>query len=214
MISKTKQEFIEEWDWLTGKPLGIPVDRSVAHKEGIPHEGVHLWIYKIIAGQIWILLQKRSSRKDLYPSVLDISVGGHVPFGLNEGKIQKEASEELGIDVSDEELTDLGYFRYEEKIPQMDLFHREFQHIWIMNSNIEIDDYSFSDGEVEAVCFIRLDDFISVLSGEISFAESLYYDGKDVYKKKIELEEFHPLFFSPGMKEYLTIIIEAIRQNS
>ncbi len=214
MTAKTKQEFIEEWDWLTGKPLGKPVDRFVAHREGIPHEGVHLWIYKIIAGDIWILLQKRSSQKDLYPSVLDISVGGHVPFGLNSGKIQKEASEELGIDVHDEELTDLGYFRYEEIIPQIDLFHREFQHIWIMNSDIEINNYSFSDGEVEAVCFIRLNDFISVLSGKLTCAESLYYDGKNVYMKNIDLEEFHPLFFSPGMKEYLTLVIDAISHNA
>ena len=214
MRAKTKKEFIEEWDWLTGKPLGKPVERSFAHREGIPHEGVHLWIYKIIDGEIWILLQKRSRHKDLYPSVLDISVGGHVPFGLNSGKIQKEASEELGIDVNDEELIDLGYFRYEEKIPQMDLFHREFQHIWIMNSDIEINNYSFSDGEVEAVCFIRLDDFISVLSGRLTSAESLYFDGKDVNIRNIELEEFHPLFFSPGMREYLTLIIDAIGHNT
>jgi len=214
VTAKTKHEFIEEWNWTSGKPLGKPVERSFAHREGIPHEGVHLWIYKIIDGEIWILLQKRSRNKDLYPSVFDISVGGHVPFGLNNGKIQKEASEELSIDVKDEELTDLGYFRYEEIIPQMDLFHREFQHIWIMNSDIEIDSYSFSDGEVEAVCFIRLNDFISVLSGKLKSAESFYFDGKNVFMRDIELEEFHPLFFSPGMKDYLALVIDAISHNT
>jgi len=213
VIAKKNQEFIEEWDWSTGKPLGSPVERSLAHREGIPHEGVHLWIYKIIDGEIWILLQKRSSQKDLYPSVLDISVGGHVPFGLNDGKIQKEASEELGISVKDEELTDLGYFRYEEKIPQIDLFHREFQHIWIMNSDIDIDKYNFPDGEVEAVCLLRLEDFKSILSGEINCAEALYYDGTVVFTRNVELKEFHPLFFSTVMKDYLALIIDAISQN-
>ncbi len=137
-----------------------------------------------------------------------------MPFGLNEGKIQKEASEELGISVNNEELIDLGYFRYEEKIPQMNLFHREFQHIWIMCSNYEINEFSFSDGEVEAVCYLRLEDFKSVLSGKMLSADSLYYDGKDVFAKNLKLEEFHPLFFSASMKEYISLIIDSIKRNS
>ncbi len=214
MTKKMKHELIEEWDWASGKPLGKPVERSIAHRDGIPHEGVHLWIYKVIDGEIWILLQKRSEHKDLYPSVLDISVGGHVPFGLNYGKIQKEAIEELGISISDEEIIDLGYFRYEEKVPEINLFHREFQHIWIMLSEIEIDEYYFSDGEVEAVCFLRLEDFKSVLSGKIQCAESIYYDGKEILLRNIELAEFHPLFFSPPMKDYLSLVTDAISHNA
>lgn len=89
----------------TGELIG-PVLRSKAHKEGLWHKVIHLWVinkYDIIlyypyntfctenitekcmltrylwekrAGQL--LLQKRAACKESFPSMWDLSVGGHM----------------------------------------------------------------------------------------------------------------------------------------
>ena len=49
----------------------------------------------------------------MYPDCLDIIVGSHVPY-VKEKKIQKESFEEISITPSEDELINLGYYRYEE----------------------------------------------------------------------------------------------------
>lgn len=52
-----------------------------------------------------ILLQKRSSTKDLYPNCWDLSVGGHVVYGDSYEKTAKrELEEELGIEADPSDL--------------------------------------------------------------------------------------------------------------
>lgn len=49
-------------------------------------------------GEIWI--PRRSSNKKLFPSCLDMSVGGHVESGETyEDALKREAQEELNINV-------------------------------------------------------------------------------------------------------------------
>ena len=150
------EEFLEEWDWESGRPTGRKVERRFSHRSGIPHEGVHLWIVSRIGGVPHILLQRRAASKALFPGYFDITVGGHVPFGLGSGKIQKEAEEELGIIPDDASLVDLGYFRYEERTPEFDLFHREFQHVYLLRDDRPLSAYRFCDGEVDAVAARKL----------------------------------------------------------
>lgn len=204
-----KEEYLEIWDWNTGEPTGQSVERKFSHRSGIPHEGVQLWIYRALNGFIELLFQKRSASKDLYPSVLDISVSGHVPFGLTAGKIEKEAEEELGIIINEKDLEYLGVFRYEETVPENDLFHREFQKIWVMKNDFPADIYTFNDGEVEAVCFVSMDDFRKLLNGGTGTIDSEYYDGR-MYRKLLSIENFHPLFFSGQMKSYLDTVFGGI----
>lgn len=55
-------------------PRGIQKLKSEAHKEGIWHRAVHIWIYNL-KGEI--LLQLRSKNKELYPDRWDVSAAGH-----------------------------------------------------------------------------------------------------------------------------------------
>ena len=74
MNEDLKSEQLEEWDWDLAKPTGKPVDRNFAHKNGISHEGVHLWVIRNISTPE-ILFQKRAKDKDTFPDCLDITVG-------------------------------------------------------------------------------------------------------------------------------------------
>ena len=120
------EEMLEEWDWDICRPTGRPVSRKDAHEKGIPHEGVHLWILRDVDGPE-VLMQYRAGSKDVYPDYLDITVGGHVPYDMQNNKIQKETMEEIGIIPAEKDLVDLGYYKYEEIEPER--INREFQRI-------------------------------------------------------------------------------------
>jgi isopentenyldiphosphate isomerase len=201
------EELIEAWDWETGKPSGLAVARKEAHKSGIPHEGVHLWIVSVFDGVHHILLQRRARDKEMYPGYLDITVGGHVVFGQEEDKIGKEAREELGINLAGKNLLDLGYFRYEEKIPEFDLYHREFQHIWLLFDNAPLDSYVFEDGEVDGLAAVPLPLFKKILAGAKS-AEGYFFDGASVSLRTFAKKEFHPLFFTGPMAAYMRFLLK------
>jgi isopentenyl-diphosphate Delta-isomerase len=202
-------ELIEAWDWEKGKPTGVAVSRKEAHLKGIPHEGVHLWIMNRIGNAPHILLQRRAPHKEFYPGYLDITVGGHVLFGQEKEKLQKEAREELGISPREEDLVDLGYFKYEESIPEFSLFHREFQHVWLLFDDRPIDEYRFDDGEVDGIAAVNYPQFKDILSGAES-ASGYFSEGMAPRKKIFDSSEFHPLFFTGPMVDYMQYLINEI----
>lgn len=209
-MAEIKEELLEIWDWETGLPTGKPVERKYAHDNGIAHEGVHLWIIRTENNICEILFQKRAENKEQFPGFLDITVGGHVPFGLTENKIQKEAFEEIGIIPENNKMIDLGFYRYEEILDN--LFHREFQHIYLLHDNRKLSEYKFNDGEVSSICSITLADFEKILiEDEIIPAEM--FDGKKTSKTTIKRDDIHPLLFAPSMEEYIRIVIDAVKKE-
>ncbi len=78
-----------------GKILGRAPRSAVHGNPNLLHAVVHLHIFNK-QGQIY--LQKRSSKKDLYPGFWDTAVGGHVSAGESiETALIREAQEELGF---------------------------------------------------------------------------------------------------------------------
>ncbi|MCX7679498.1 MAG: NUDIX domain-containing protein [Spirochaetes bacterium] len=207
IVRDQSKELLEEWDWITAKPTGKAVLRGIAHRNGIAHEGVHLWILRTQGDEVEILMQKRAHHKEMYPSCLDITVGGHVTFGISGGKIQKEAYEEIGIELVEEKLIDLGYFRYEEK--DNEIFHREFQRVYLYVDNRNLSEYRFTDGEVEGIYAVRISDLKHLMNNDFEF-EIFGYDGERLVKEKVSRKDFHPLLFSPSMKDYMKVLFVAI----
>ena len=206
---KKIEEILEEWDWEKAIPTGKTVTRFRAHREGIAHEGVHLWVIRLTKKYPEILFQHRAKQKESYPDCLDITVGGHVPFGVCENKIQKESFEEIGISPDNEELVDLGYYRYEEIIGI--LFHREIQRVYILVDNRPLDDYRFIDGEVDGIYAVQLKDLELLLLEDFTFSVE-GYDGKNIIQKEVSRKDFHPLLFSPTMVEYMKVVIEGVKE--
>ncbi len=203
-------EFIEEWDWEKAEPTGKPVARNTAHKEGIAHEGVHLWVLRLKYGPE-LLFQHRAKSKDMYPDCLDITVGGHVPFGIIENKIQKESFEEIGIIPSDDELIDLGYYRYEETADH--LFHREFQRVFLCVDSRPLNEYRFNDGEVDGIYAVNLLKLELLMQKDFEFEIEGFENGK-IIKKQVSRKDFHPLLFAGSMKTYMDVVIKAAKEIS
>ena len=82
-----------------GQPTGEIIERSAAHREGIPHRTSHLWLVRELDNQIQILLQKRAMTKS-FPGCYDISSAGHIPAGQDYiPSAVRELKEELGLSV-------------------------------------------------------------------------------------------------------------------
>lgn len=204
-----KEEMLEAWDWETGRPTGRSVPRGKSHREGIPHEGVHLWIIRTQPRGPELLFQHRAPDKDSYPDLLDITVGGHVPFGLRENKVQKEAWEEVGIIPQREFLLDLGYVRYEERTATR--FHREFQHVYLLHDDRDLSAYRFSDGEVVGIYAVALGDLALLLERDHSF-EAEGWDGSRALRRTVSRRDFHPELFAESMRRYMNFLIRACRE--
>ena len=136
-------------------------------------------------------------------------MGGHVPFGKEKDKIQKEAYEEIGIKISDKNLIDLGYFRYEERDDKH--FHREFQRVYFMEDNRQLDRYSFVDGEVTGIFAVPFLNIEELLKRDLSFVIE-GFNGRKLVKRTVNRSDFHPLLFAESMKEYMRVLIQGIKK--
>lgn len=85
-------EVVDEKGNVTGRET-----REHIHREGLLHREVHVWLYTPDGR---VVLQRRAIGKDLYPGLLDSSVGGHVEAGSDYlATAVREMREETGIEV-------------------------------------------------------------------------------------------------------------------
>ena len=59
-------EYIEEYD-CQGNPTGKRILKSYAHKNGLLHSTIHLWLYTVKGD---LLIQKRSKSKNVIHSLV------------------------------------------------------------------------------------------------------------------------------------------------
>lgn len=80
--------------------------REEAHKKELLHRGVSVLVFNP-EGKVFI--QKRSPKKDLFPSLWECSMSGHVKKGETaKDAALRELDEELGIRVTGKKLTEIG----------------------------------------------------------------------------------------------------------
>lgn len=132
-------------DWLdsTGKTIGT-VDKSVAHKKGLWHKSVHLWIFNT-RGEV--LLQKRCAAKKFYPNFWDVSVAGHVGAGENTALTAvREAKEEIGLTLKQSDLKFA--FTFPEQLRWNNIISNEFVDVYVLVKNISANNLRFQAEEV------------------------------------------------------------------
>ena len=80
--------------WWKRKKTGEVITKREAHKKGIWHSAVHLFIVSIDRKKT--LLQQRCEDKELYANYWDIAVGGHISSGEDgDISVRRELEEEL-----------------------------------------------------------------------------------------------------------------------
>ncbi|MEK6958786.1 MAG: NUDIX domain-containing protein [archaeon] len=156
-----------------GNKTGKMALKSEAHKKGLWHEAVHLWIFND-KGEI--LLQHRCPEKVLFPNLWDISVAGHMGAGEDPGNVAlREAKEELGLNLNRSLLKKISVFKLSVEANDS-ILNNEFIHLFTYKLNYK-PKLVYQKGEVDDAKFISLSDFESDLTDK-KRAKQYVADGK------------------------------------
>lgn len=123
--------------------------RSEAHKKGLWHRVIHVWIYN---SKGKILLQLRSKEKPTCPNVWDISVAGHITAG-NEplDSALREVREEIGLKIKKQ---DLDFFKIQKgELRYKPTIDNEFYYIYFLKFDGDIKKLKLQKEEVERIKF-------------------------------------------------------------
>ena len=155
------KEFLDVVDE-NGMPTGETVERSVAHREGIPHRTSHLWLVRKKNGRIQVLLQKRAMTKS-FPGCYDISSAGHIPAGQDYyPSAIRELKEELGLTASESDLIYCGDLKifWDDVFFGIPYHDRQYTKVLLLWADIEDDQMTLQKEEVDGVLWIDLQECI------------------------------------------------------
>lgn len=170
-------EMIDEYNKI-GEKIGV-VDKEIAHRDGLWHKAIHVWI---INDNNEILLQYRCSQKKLYPNLWDCSFAGHIGAGESSiNALVREGKEELGIDVDLQKLEFV--MTSVEKVVYEKIVSNEFEDVYILRQNVDLDKLQFQKEEVSDAKYVPLKDFFEfVKRGDVVPHEIEYMVLKEILK--------------------------------
>ncbi|WP_431161649.1 NUDIX hydrolase [Flagellimonas beolgyonensis] len=136
-----------------GKPTGESCLKSEAHRKGLLHPTVHIWLYTQDGR---VLIQQRGKHKDTHPLLWDVSVAGHVSSGeeISTAAV-REVQEEVGLSITEKDLESIGTFKAVHKIAD-DFIDAELHHIFLCKLTVPISELAKQDSEVDALDLIPL----------------------------------------------------------
>ncbi len=136
-----------------GDFTGEQLLKSEAHKRGLYHPTVHIWIYTRDGR---VLIQKRGREKKTYPLLWDVSVAGHVGAGENIlSAAIRETHEEIGLEIRPEALEKIGVYR-SEQVHAEHFKDFEYHHSFICELQSPMKDLKKQSSEVEELKLISL----------------------------------------------------------
>lgn len=111
---------------------------------------VHIWI---INSKSELLIQQRSETSKKFPSMWAQTGGGVLAGETSKEAVKREAKEELGINVEDEELYYISSY----------VRTRDIVDVWLVKKDIDIDDLELQKEEVAEAKFISFEDFDNMI---------------------------------------------------
>ncbi|MDF0716221.1 NUDIX domain-containing protein [Muricauda sp. 334s03] len=165
-----------------GKPTGESCLKSEAHRKGLLHPTIHVWLYTPDGR---VLIQQRGENKATHPLLWDVSVAGHVSAG-EEIVIAavREVEEEIGLIISESDLEPLGTFKAIHKISE-DFVDAELHHIYLCKLNVPIHQLKKQESEVADLALVPLFKFAEETWGLANVAKYVPH-GPTYYKTIIK----------------------------
>jgi len=171
-----------------GNSTGKAMLKSDAHKKGLFHATVHVWVYNR-NGEI--LIQKRTASKETYPNKWDVSVAGHITSGETPiATAIRETQEEIGLSLNPSDLYKIGQHR-STVVHNKNMIDCEFNHIFLTELKIPVNDLRIQTEEVAALKLIDI----------------------NIYRES--LKDFSLLkSYVPHPPDYIDLVISAIRRQT
>lgn len=187
-------------------PLGI-TSRDIVHQKGYWHDTFHCWFLKNENNIDYIYFQLRSKVKNDFPNLLDITAAGHILADETVGEGFREIKEELGMDVSMEDLELIGVIK--DCIITENFIDKEFGNVYMYRVNEE-PVYKLQKEEVSGIVrtkFKNFYDFVFEKRTEITVNGFIIntYDEELEITKSVTKEDFVPHSGS-YLKDVVTII--------
>lgn len=165
-----------------GNFTGQTAMKSKAHKHGLFHPTVHVWLYTR-NGQL--LIQQRGGGKDTHPLLWDVSVAGHIGAGEDfESSAIREVAEEIGLEITTNELQKIGVFKSVQKHHD-NLIDCEFHHTYLCELKTPLSNLNKQDSEVKALKLISLIQFSEETWGMANLAKYVPHE-VEYYKSIIK----------------------------
>jgi isopentenyldiphosphate isomerase len=158
-----------------GEISGKTCLKSEAHKNGLFHASVHIWIFDALKN---VLIQKRAKNKDTFPGLWDVSVAGHISAGeIPLNAAIREIEEEIGLKVFKNQLQFIG--NSSKKVTHHShLIDYELHHIYICCVSFDMNTLKIQKEEVTEIKTIPLNELIFQLKKNSS---SFVPHGKKYY---------------------------------
>lgn len=146
-----QQEYLDLYDE-NNQPLNITKPRSEIHSGAFWHRTAVIFI---INDSNELLIHLRSPHKDLNPNRWDTKFGGHVLAGSDyDTTIISELEQEIGLNVSLEDLKSIGIHKYNGKN------NLEHMKAFVYKFNGDVATLKFNDQEVVEVKWMPLSDIL------------------------------------------------------
>lgn len=167
-ITQDPNELFDIVTW-RGEPTGARKRRQHVHRDGDWHPAIHIWVVGERDGLGFMLLQRRSLGKDTQPGALDVTVGGHLAAGETWREGLREADEEIGLRVAEQDVVFAGVRRgiFETDSGIRD---HEIQHVFFARNDAPLTDYRPNPAELAGLIAISIDDMLELASGTIESA--------------------------------------------
>lgn len=176
--------------WQLYDEQGRPLDGRGGTKDDVfgkalLHGASHVWIWRKMDGKVQILLQKRAADKRTWPNYYDISAAGHIDLGEDPIVAAiRETKEEIGHDVSDNDLYFIGTDR--RLIVTPDGKSTENEICWLYALKLEdTSGLSLDDGEVASVAWKD----IEIMKQEVTSGGNYVPHGATYYSTVFEAIE-------------------------
>ncbi|WP_228235743.1 NUDIX hydrolase [Allomuricauda sp. M10] len=161
-----------------GNPTGQSCLKSEAHRKGLLHPTIHVWLYTKDGR---VLIQQRGKHKDTHPLLWDVSVAGHVSAGENIPLAAvREVEEEVGLSITVNDLESIGTFKAVHKISE-NFIDAELHHIFLCELKVPLSALIKQDSEVDDLALIPLFQFAEETWGLANVAKYVPH-GPTYYK--------------------------------
>ncbi len=151
-----------------GLPTGRTKRRADVHRDGDWHRAIHIWVYGVDDGDVFVLMQQRGLRKDTNPGMLDPTVSGHLGAGEHVEDAYREMEEEIGMVADPSRLRHIGVRpRASEQVP-LGIIDRELQDVFLYRDDRPLDGYKPNPAELEALVRLPLSRAIALFAREVT----------------------------------------------
>jgi isopentenyldiphosphate isomerase len=185
--------------------------REEVHRLGLWHETFHCWFISQEEGTDYLYLQLRSQTKKDYPDLLDITAAGHLLANETVEDGVREIKEEIGIDISFEELIPIGIITYCAKIDNF--IDKELAHTYLYKSEISFDDFTLQVEEVAGIVKVEFTHFEELWNGERDTIKVSGFVITDLGNKAILNESVGKDKFVPHDSDFYKTVIEKIKDK-